>query len=109
MSTIGEMITYYRKLNKYSQAELAQKLGISPAAVGNYELGYRTPHGEIEEALADIFNVSLDNLRGIDTERRQVPNIKPEYIELVQKFDNLTPAQQEIIINTINVFLADNK
>lgn len=110
MATINEMIAYYRKANGWSQAELAKRLKVKPSTVGNYELGIRTPHGEIEEALADIFNVSLDNLRGIDTERRpQVPNIKPEYIDLIDKYDRLSDAQKETVLNTINLFLSDNK
>lgn len=107
MSEIKDMIIYYRKINNMSQAELAKKLGVSPSTVGNYELGTRMPKPEIEEAMADLFNVSLDHLRGIDTERK-APLIKPEYIELVDKFSKLSPSQQKIITDTIQAFLADN-
>lgn len=70
MAQFKDMLTYYRKLNGYSQRELADKLNISHSAIGMYESGKRFPTQEIEEALADLFNVSLDNLRGIDSESK---------------------------------------
>ena len=101
------MIKFYRKREGLSQAELAKKIRVSPAAIGNYESGIRKPSREVEEALADLFNVSLDNLRGIDTEKR-IPNIEPEYIELVDKFSRLSTTQKKLVFDTINAFLADS-
>lgn len=102
-----DMIKFYRERDGYSQAELARKVHVSPAAIGNYESGFRKPKPETEEALADLFNVSLDNLRGIDTEKKP-PMVKPEYVEMVDKFSRLSEKQQTIILNTIDAFLLDS-
>ncbi len=42
--------------------ELADKIGVSRSAIGNYEIGLRTPRIEQLEALADLFNVDIDYL-----------------------------------------------
>ena len=47
-----------------TQAELAKVIGVSPSTVGMYESGERQPNFEIEEKIADYFNVTLDILRG---------------------------------------------
>ena len=49
-----------------SQAELAKKLGFSPALIGLYEVGKRKPSFEALEVVADFFNVSTDYLLGKD-------------------------------------------
>lgn len=49
---------------KKSQAELADKLGVSKSTVGMYELGKREPDFETLEAIADLFNVDMNFLLG---------------------------------------------
>jgi len=68
MAQFKDMLAYYRKVNGFSQRELAEKVNVSHSAIAMYEAGKRFPTKEIEEALADVFNVSLNNLRGIDNE-----------------------------------------
>lgn len=46
----------------YSGEELGKKIGVSKAAIGNYESGYRKPRQEQLEAIADVFNVDMDFL-----------------------------------------------
>lgn len=59
-----DMLKYLRTSHGISQAELAKVIGVSPSAIGMYETGEREPNFEIEEKMADYFNVSLDTLRG---------------------------------------------
>lgn len=64
MAEFKDMLVYLRKKNEMSQAELANKIGVAPTTIASYEQGKRHPSFEIEEAIADIFNVNLDTLRG---------------------------------------------
>ena len=64
MAEFKDMLYSLRKARGYSQSELAKKIGVSASTIGNYEQGTRTPAFEIEESIADLFNVSLDVLRG---------------------------------------------
>lgn len=62
-----DMLKYLRASHNISQAELSKAIGVSPSTIGMYETGEREPSFEIEEKIADYFNVSLDTLRGKST------------------------------------------
>ena len=64
MERFGMIMKSYREREGLSQIELANKLGISRSAVGNYEQGIREPDFETEERIADFFGIDLDSLRG---------------------------------------------
>lgn len=46
-----------RKSSGLTQQELADRLGISRSAIGNYEKGIREPDLETLEKIADFFNL----------------------------------------------------
>lgn len=51
-----------REENNISQRELAQKLGISPGAIGMYESGKRTPPLYRAIKIAEIFEVQVESI-----------------------------------------------
>ena len=57
-------IVRYRQKLGLSRATLAQKIGITEAAIGQYERGTRTPQIDIICKIADALNVSVDVLTG---------------------------------------------
>ena len=57
-------LTVFRKQRGYTQAELANKLGISRSTYANYESGNRSPDLEMLERIGDVLNCSLDELFG---------------------------------------------
>lgn len=89
MNEFKDMLKYLRKREGISQAELALRLGITPSAIGNYESGTRKPSYEIEDAIADYFNVSIDFLRGIEDERRNITSEEYEMILAFRKADDI--------------------
>ena len=68
MAEFKDMLKYYRKLSKLSQADFAKVLGLSPSTISMYEIGEREPSFEVEEKIADYFNIDLNTLRGKDSE-----------------------------------------
>ena len=64
MADISDRIRELRRANSMTQDELAQKLKVTRSAVGMYEQGVRRPDFEHMDALADLFNASLDYLMG---------------------------------------------
>lgn len=46
----------------YSQADLAQRMNVTPQQISRWEVGKNTPHTETVAKLAHIFNVSTDYL-----------------------------------------------
>ena len=61
---LGKNIKYFRKCLNLTQQELAQKLNGNKSLVSNYENNYSTPDIETLIKLADIFDVTLDELVG---------------------------------------------
>ena len=59
---LAEKITYYRKLKRLSRAALAEKIGVSEAAVGQYERGERLPSIETLIDLSKVFELPVDAL-----------------------------------------------
>ena len=59
---MGRRISALRRQQGLSQAELADRLGISASAMGMYEQGRREPSANILVALAKEFHVTTDFL-----------------------------------------------
>lgn len=58
----AERLRYYRKKYNYSQEELAEKIGVSRQAVSKWERGEASPDTDNLIALAEIYQISLDEL-----------------------------------------------
>lgn len=63
---IGAKIASLRKQRGWSQRRLAQELGVTGVAVGNWESANRTPQIEYLPQLAKIFGVTPNELLGFD-------------------------------------------
>ena len=72
--TIGKNLQILRKKNKFTQAELAEKLSYSDKAISKWEKGESLPPIEIFYKLAKLYDVSLDNIVGEE-------KIKPHLLE----------------------------
>lgn len=63
--TTGQRIKYLRERYRYTQKDVAQKLGVEPAAISKYELDLREPNIETLKALATMFHASIDYILGM--------------------------------------------
>ena len=73
-------LTALRQLNKFSQEEVAERIGVSRQAVAKWEAGQSVPDILNCDALAKLYNVDLDDLIHYDQEQtraRDVFKIKP--------------------------------
>ncbi len=57
-------IRTYRKQMKWTQKELAQRLGVERSAVAKWESGKSQPQAARLVALAEIFGCSVDDVLG---------------------------------------------
>ncbi len=57
-------IREYRKQRKWTQEELAKRLGVERSAVAKWESGKSQPQAARLVALAEIFGCSVDELLG---------------------------------------------
>jgi len=61
---LGQRIKELRIERGLKQKEVAEKLEVTHAAIGNYESGKREPNIDLLIRLADCFDVSVDYLVG---------------------------------------------
>lgn len=83
--TFGAMIAQLRKDNNMTQAELAEKMGVTDKAVSKWERDLSFPDVSSIPKLAEIFGVSVDTLMQV----KSSTNVKtsggktPQLIELI--------------------------
>lgn len=61
---LAKRLKSLRESKNITQKELANKLGISPSAIGMYESGKRNPDTSMLNILSNFFDVSVDYLMG---------------------------------------------
>ena len=62
--TFGERVLTLRKKNKWSQEELAKKVGTSAPIIGRYERNEIKPSIDTAKSISDALQVSIDYLVG---------------------------------------------
>lgn len=65
-NTIGESIKLNRIEQKYTQKQLAQKIGVTHAAISYWENGVNIPNVKDCWLLADALGITIDELVGHD-------------------------------------------
>ena len=60
--SIGNKIKEYRELNKMIQKDIAEVLEVEPGTISKYESGIIEPNIESLKRLAEIFNITVDEL-----------------------------------------------
>ena len=80
--TFGNMIATLRKEHGMTQLELAEKMGVTDKAVSKWERDLSYPDVNSIPKLAEIFNVSVDELMQVKAEAKEAP-AKSKISELV--------------------------
>ena len=55
-------IVKYRKANRLTQSQLAERVGVSPQAVSKWELGICAPDISLLPELSEIFHININDL-----------------------------------------------
>ena len=90
---IGENIKQYRLQNGWTQQELGSKIGMSKNAIGNYEKGFRSPKKDTMFDLANVFNISIDDLFPL-VQKDPFPNTS----SIKTIYDELKPPRQAKVL-----------
>lgn len=80
MNTLGERIAAYRKKANLTQEQLAEKCTVTAQAVSKWENDLTAPDITLIPRLAEIFNVSCDELLG--ARRAQTVAVDPSTIDI---------------------------
>ena len=103
MSAFAERLRLLRKARGLTQARLAELLEINPRAYNRWERpGGNVPHLETLIKLADILQVTLDELVGRSESKADTKIRNPELHQLCQQADNLPDEDQKAVILVID-------
>ena len=97
MNKYGQRLKELREQSGYSQEELAKLLGTSRSRIGMYEQGRRQPDFEMQEAIADLFNVTIDYLFKRE-DKPPIPSDDPKTISFVELFQNAPKEYQDAAV-----------
>lgn len=76
----AEILKKLRSSRNLSQEELAKIIGVSKSTIGMYEQGKRIPKADVTlKKLANYFDVTIDYLMGLSTDKFPPPNITEDY------------------------------
>lgn len=103
MNKYGLRLKELREKNGYTQDALAEELHTTRSRIANYEQGTRQPDFEMQEAIADLFNVSIDYLFGRSKVEKysDSPEKVEEAMKLYEQFSSLTPEYQETLLKML--------
>ena len=92
---LGQNLKDIRIKNKYNQEDIAEQLGVTKQTISNWEKGKRTPDIDSLVKLANIYQVTLDSLIGIDK--------RTEDIELLNIILNMRKEKKSQLLNFLKV------
>lgn len=101
-----------RKSIGLSQKELAEKIGVKPTTLGNWETGIATPRTEELKKLASVLGVSIDYLLGMvddpngRIELNDISKMLDENEDVFWKNQKLSPNQVEKVKEFIEFVLS---
>jgi transcriptional regulator with XRE-family HTH domain len=103
--SFGKRLSMLRKKKRYTQAELATKIGITQGLVSDYELDKLRPYHEMIMRFAIALEISTDELLGFKKSKQDdnKPNLK--FIRRLKKIEQLPIYRQKILLSTIDTFL----
>ena len=92
------------------QKDVAEKIGVCTASYGFYENWINKPDPETLIKLADLYDVSIDYLLGLEDDfgqrqpRNDVVGLSAEEWQLVEDYRKLSPALKEMLQDTIKTW-----
>lgn len=99
---LGNRIKTLREESGMKQEDLANKMSVSPSAIGMYETNKREPNNELILKLAQFFNVSTDYLLGktdVKNPGKQIDDVLNEAMIGMSKeeYESLSETQKKQI------------
>lgn len=97
--TLGERLAKIRKEKGYLQKDLAQLLNVSQQIISNIERNSTAPDIDFLKGVADVYEISLDELIGRRIEYKDDNDIMKQIINIVEKMDD---TGKELSLDLVN-------
>jgi len=105
LEQLGARIARYRKERGLSQAELAERMGVSQNLISAYEVGKVRIGADTIVALARTFKVSADELLGLKPPTHDDAIPSRRLLRRLARFDSLPRRRQDALLQTIDAVL----
>ena len=93
----------FRNRYNYTQQQVADKIGVTRPAYTAYEKGTRNPDSAMLSKLADVFEVTIDELLGRETKRHDSSDDFDAFMfDDKEAFDSLPDDVKKELIREIN-------
>lgn len=104
--TVGQRIARIRKERGYTQREVADRIGLIPALVSDYENDKLRLNADMILRFAQILEVTTDELLQPQSGKRR-PGRKPsrKVLRRLEQIESLPRRKQDALLTTIDAFL----
>lgn len=100
---IGKRIAALRKARGLTQAQLADKIGISQYLVSSYETGRLHLSDDMIIRLANALESTSDSILGLDKTEPESQSLR--LVKRLKKIEQLPMAKQKVLLQTIDGYL----
>ncbi|MGJ5817719.1 helix-turn-helix domain-containing protein [Paludibaculum fermentans] len=109
MADFHQRLRQLRTARKITQTRVAELLGVSPRVYTRWENGDATPLFATVVRIADILDVSLDELAGRKETNGDVHIHNPELHRLYKKVDQLSDEDQKALLIVLDSLVKRSK
>ena len=106
---LAQRLKILREKRKLTQTRLANLMGVSPRVYNRWENGDSTPYWDSIVKIANLLDVSLDEMAGRSNPSDTTVIRNPKLHELYKKIDVLTDEEQQALIVLIDSVIARSK
>ncbi len=103
--SFGQRLSKIRKSKGYTQAELAEKIGLTQGLISDYELDKLRPYHDMVSRFSLFLEVSADDLLGLKEYKKTENKPSSKLLRRLKKIEQLPAYQQKVLLNTIDTFL----
>jgi transcriptional regulator with XRE-family HTH domain len=98
MASFAERLKSLREARKLTQARLSELLAVDPRVYNRWERGLATPQLDTVVKIAQLLQVSMDELVGLDAPESAPAIHNPKLAGLYQQVDKLSDEDQQALI-----------
>lgn len=103
--TFGERIIHYRKLQRWTQSDLAEKMGVGAFHISRWENDRVRPNSGTLQKLADALNISMSELMG---EAEPPPLASDNTVQFLKAIVRLEDEDRKVLKHIIDALLTKN-
>ena len=95
--TVAQNLKYYRELNKLTQKQLAEALGVKHNTISSWESGLNSIDVSILFKICEVLNISISEVYGVKGPKSNKENVTFEEMILIRKYRRLDKSGKDTV------------